>query len=183
VRINGISQSPLTHFHMNDSTFTAIDTPAPQISNANDVVFTNVRVNGQLLPGPTPPPANRYEAEDATISGGVVESTHTGFSGRGYVNLNNAVDTSVTWTVNSTRAGTYLLAIRHANGTTANRPMSLSVNGGPDSTVDFPGTGAWTSYQTVTVPAALTEGNNTVRLVSQTANGGPNLDYLDVRWT
>jgi polygalacturonase len=183
VRITGISQSPLTHFHMNDSTFTAIDTPAPQISNANDVVFTNVRVNGQLLPGPTPPPANRYEAEDATIGGGVVESTHTGFSGRGYVNLNNAVDTSVTWTVNSTRAGTYLLAIRHANGTTANRPMSLSVNGGPDSTVDFPGTGAWTSYQTVTVPAALTEGNNTVRLVSQTANGGPNLDYLDVRWT
>lgn len=181
VRINGIPQSPMTTFHMDNSTFTAIDSPNPNVNDARDVVYTNVRVNGRLLPGPTPPPAGRFEAEDAVIGGGVVESTHAGFSGRGYVNLDNAIDTSLTWTVSVPSAGTYTLAIRHANGTTVNRPMSLSVNGGAARAVDFPGTGAWTTYQTVTTTAALVAGSNTVRVVSSTASGGPNLDYLEVR--
>ncbi|MEZ0076609.1 hexosaminidase, partial [Planotetraspora sp. GP83] len=38
---------------------------------------------------PPPPPGNRYEAENATISQGILETTHTGFSGTGYVNYDN----------------------------------------------------------------------------------------------
>jgi hypothetical protein len=49
LKISGSKESPLTTFHLSDSRFTGIDTPAPQISNARDVVFTNVTVNGKRL--------------------------------------------------------------------------------------------------------------------------------------
>jgi hexosaminidase len=45
----------------------------------------------------------------------------------------------------------------------------------------FAGTGAWTTWQTATVTAALTAGANTVRATATTAAGGPNVDYLEIR--
>jgi len=125
--------------------------------------------------------ASRYEAESATISQGVVESNHAGFSGTGFVNLDNAVGSSVEFAVNSTTAGNGTLAIRFANGTTTDRPMDISVNGSPImSEQSFPGTGAWTTWQTITIATPLRAGANTVRVASTTANGGPNVDALDV---
>src|SRR5215207_1384546 len=44
----------------------------------------------------------------------------------------------------------------------------------------FPGTGAWTTWQTVSLPAVLAAGANTVKVTATTANGGPNLDYLEI---
>lgn len=124
---------------------------------------------------------SRYEAESATISQGVVESNHAGFSGTGFVNLDNAVGSSVEFTVNSSTAGNGTLALRFANGTTTDRPMDISVNGSPIiAAQSFPGTGAWTTWQTVTIATPLKSGANTVRVTSTTANGGPNLDALDV---
>ncbi|NUT33294.1 MAG: carbohydrate-binding protein [Hamadaea sp.] len=172
VRINGLAASPLTHFHLSNSTFTQIDTATPSVVNANDVVFQNVRVNGVLLPGPA---GTRYEAENATISQGVVESNHAGFSGTGFVNLDNVTGSWIEWTVTSPIAGQATLTFRYANGTTANRPMTL---GG--ATLAFPATGAWTSWATATATVPVVAGANAVRLVSATASGGPNLDCLDV---
>jgi glucose/arabinose dehydrogenase len=123
----------------------------------------------------------RYEAESATVSQGVVESNHAGFSGTGFVNLDNVVGSSVEFGVDAPTAGNGTLVIRFANGTTADRPMDIAVNG---STVvaaqSFPGTGAWTTWQTVTIATPLRSGANTVRATSTSANGGPNLDALDV---
>jgi unsaturated rhamnogalacturonyl hydrolase len=57
--------------------------------------------------------------------------------------------------------------------------MDISVNGRVVAAgVAFPGTGAWTSWQTTTVNAGLTAGTNTIRATAATANGGPNLDSL-----
>lgn len=123
----------------------------------------------------------RYEAESATISQGVVESNHAGFSGTGFVNLDNVVGSSVAFTVNAATAGNGTLAIRFANGTTVNRPMDISVNGSPVIAAQaFPGTGAWTTWQTVTIATPLRAGANTVLATATTVNGGPNLDALDV---
>ena len=44
----------------------------------------------------------------------------------------------------------------------------------------FAGTGAWTTWQSVTVTLDLAAGENTIRAVATTANGGPNLDYLEI---
>jgi Glycosyl hydrolases family 28/Carbohydrate binding module (family 6) len=129
-----------------------------------------------------PQPGNRTEAESGacTISQGAVESNHPGFSGTGFVNYANVSGSYVECTVNAAQAGTATLRFGYANGTTANRPMDIAVGG--EVVADelaFPGTGAWTNYQTVTATVTLAAGPNTVRATATTANGGPNLDYLE----
>jgi len=121
----------------------------------------------------------RYEAENATISQGLVESNHTGFSGTGFVNYDNVTGSYVQFAVNSASARTATLTFRFANGTTTDRPMNIIVNGASVATLSFPGTGAWTTWQTRTVTVNLAAGDNTIRATATTANGGPNLDYLE----
>ncbi|TCO45825.1 discoidin domain-containing protein [Actinocrispum wychmicini] len=127
--------------------------------------------------GPQP---SRYEAEDAVVANGVVESNHPGFSGTGFVNYDNAVGGYVEWTVNAAAAGQATLTFGYANGTPDNRPVALSVNGTTLANVDFPSTNVWTTYATATATATLNAGSNTVRATATTANGGPNADYLEV---
>jgi len=134
------------------------------------------------LPATNPAVAapTRYEAESATISAGVVESDHAGFSGTGFVNYDNAVGSYVQFTVNAAAAGPAMLTLRFANGTTSNRPMDIAVNGTLVSDeLAFPGTGAWTTWVTKSITVNLTAGANTIRATATTANGGPNLDYIE----
>jgi Raf kinase inhibitor-like YbhB/YbcL family protein len=131
------------------------------------------------------PPAiaapTRYEAENATISQGAVESNHPGFSGAGFVNTDNVVGSSVQWTVNAPSAGTATLTFQYANGTTVDRPMSISVNGSTVSAaLSFLPTTDWNTWASTSMTAALNAGTNTVKATATTANGGPNLDFLDV---
>jgi unsaturated rhamnogalacturonyl hydrolase len=131
-------------------------------------------VGGRASAAPT-----RYEAEDAVISQGTVASDHTGYTGTGFVDYTNVSGSYVEFTVDAAQAGSTTLAFRFANGTTANRPMDISVNGTTVAAgVAFPGTGAWTSWQSKSVTADLAAGGNVVRATATTANGGPNLDSL-----
>jgi alpha-galactosidase len=123
---------------------------------------------------------NRHEAENATISQGVVEANHLNFSGTGFVNGDNVAGSYVEFTVNAAVAGTASLSIGYANGTTTNRPADISVNGtvlAADS--PFGGTGSWDAWEVRTLTARFNAGTNTVRVTATTANGNPNLDYLD----
>jgi alpha-L-fucosidase len=129
----------------------------------------------------TPPPSNRYEAEDATVNQGAVESNHLNFSGAGFVNLDNVSGSSLAWTVNATTAGDATLSLRYANGTAADRPMDIAVNGTVVAAGrSFPATADWDTWQTATLTVPLVAGANTITATATTANGGPNLDYLDV---
>ncbi|MEU7828488.1 glycosyl hydrolase family 28 protein [Nonomuraea sp. NPDC049129] len=129
---------------------------------------------------PGNPGTEFLEAEDATISQGVVESNHAGFSGTGFVNGDNLVGSYVEWSAPATQAGNTTLTFRYANGTTTNRPMDITVNGVlVADEFPFPPTGDWTTWQSVTVTAPFNAGANAVRATSTTAGGGPNLDYLD----
>ncbi|GAB3843721.1 hypothetical protein GCM10027610_056920 [Dactylosporangium cerinum] len=133
------------------------------------------------LAKPAQAAAIRYEAESATISGGAVESNHTGFTGAGFVNYDNATGSAVEWTVNAATAGTASIGLRFANGTTTDRPMDISVNGTVvTASLSFPGTGNWDTWQTKTITAAVNAGTNRIRAVATTANGGPNVDRIDV---
>ncbi len=126
-------------------------------------------------------PPNRFEAENATISQGVVESNHLGFSGTGFVNYDNVVGSYVQWTVNAVSAGPATLTIRHANGTTANRPMDITVNGVlVAGGLAFNPTANWDTWANVSITANLNAGANTIRATATTVNGGPNVDFLDV---
>jgi hypothetical protein len=136
----------------------------------------------QVRPGiPAGAPATVYEAENATIGQGVVESNWPGFTGTGFVNYDNLVGSYVQFTVNAAAAGTATLRFRYANGSTANRPMDIAVNGTVvASGLAFNPTGAWSTWQTVTVTVALNAGANTIRATATTSSGGPNLDHLAV---
>ncbi|WP_082373051.1 cellulase family glycosylhydrolase [Nocardia sp. NRRL S-836] len=123
----------------------------------------------------------QYQAESATISNGLVESNHAGYTGSGFVNYDNEVGSSVEFTVTAAAAGPATLTFRFANGQTADRPMDISVNGSPVANgFSFPSTGAWTSWATRGTTVTLTAGTNKIKTVATTANGGPNLDRVDV---
>jgi Ricin-type beta-trefoil lectin domain/Carbohydrate binding module (family 35) len=128
-----------------------------------------------------PPPVTRYEAENATISQGVFETTHPGFSGTGYVNCDNVAGSYVQFAVNVTAAGAVPVRIRYANGTTANRPADIAVNGTTVASGQaFNPTANWDTWADVTLTLSLNAGSNTIRITGVTATGPANLDYIEI---
>lgn len=129
----------------------------------------------------TPPgTTTRYEGENGTISQGILETIHPGFSGAGYVNNDNVSGSFNEVTVNATTAGSATVAIRYANGTTTARATSISVNGSAVTTVSFGPTANWDTWATKTITVSLNAGSNTFRVTGTSAAGPPNLDFYDV---
>ncbi|MEV0238080.1 SGNH/GDSL hydrolase family protein, partial [Nonomuraea sp. NPDC050786] len=83
--------------------------------------------------------------------------------------------------VNASQAGTATVAIRYANGATTSRPADVLVNGTlAQAGSGFGPTGAWTTWATKTLAVTLNAGDNTIRLNPTSADGLPNIDYLDL---
>ncbi|MGW7383023.1 glycoside hydrolase family 88 protein [Streptomyces sp. NPDC054794] len=132
-------------------------------------------------PRPEAPAPAVHEAEDGVIGQGTVDSDHTGYTGTGFVNYGNLSGSYVEFTVTADQPGTEPLAFRFANGSTADRPLDVTVNGVTVARgLSFPGDGSWTSWRTRTVDAALRQGTNTIRATAVSTGGGPNLDSLTV---
>ncbi|RKT55995.1 PQQ-dependent sugar dehydrogenase [Saccharothrix australiensis] len=121
-----------------------------------------------------------HQSEAATIVRGAVESDHAGFTGTGFVDYDNTAGGYVEYAVDAARAGAHTLVFRYANGSADDRPLSISVDGGPGTALSFPGTGAWTTWREVTATATLKAGRNRVRATATGADGGPNADRLTV---
>ena len=119
-----------------------------------------------------------YAAIDAGYYEGIQESTNVGFRDTAYVNLNNVKGSFIEFRVFAPEAGSYACTLRTANGSTANRIMSLSVNGGSGQNLNFDSTGAWTEWAESGCMLSLKAGMNTIRLTSETDQGGPNIDTL-----
>ncbi|HCT79107.1 MAG TPA: chitinase [Micromonosporaceae bacterium] len=145
-------------------------------------VFIAAVLVAALLPVPAHAAPTRYEAETApAVCNGTIDSNHLGFSGTGFCNANNAVGGYAEWTVNAASAGTATIGIRYANGTTANRPADISVNGTVVQVASaFNPTGAWATWATKTLTASVNAGSNTIRVAATTATGPANLDFLEV---
>src|SRR5215471_18367966 len=166
-------------------TFFTIDltqaTPATALGTSKNVVAQGVTMGdtgGKLVDVAAAP--TTYEAENATLGGGnIVESTNAGFIGTAYVNYtDNAAGGFTEFQVNQN--GTQTLIFRYANGGAVNRPCNVTVNGASVGTVNFPPTGSFTTYKTVTLPVNLgtAGGFKALRVTSTTAAGGPNLDQM-----
>jgi len=123
--------------------------------------------------------ATVYEAESATLAQATVATNHPGFTGTGFADYNTVAGSYVEWTVGAASAGTFSITIRYANGSSANRPMNIVVNGTvARSTLAFNVTGSWNTWQTVTTTVPLAAGSNKIRAVATAAAGGPNVDNL-----
>lgn len=123
-----------------------------------------------------------YQAESYTAQSGCSTSTQfAGYSGTGYVDYGGN-GTYIEWNnVNSLNAiSSATLSFVYANGGTVDRQCAVIVNGTNRGNVSFSPTGAWTTWQPVTINVPLNAGNNTIRVTANTTNGGPNLDKVDV---
>jgi chitinase len=119
-----------------------------------------------------------YQAENAAISGAIVGSANTGFTGTGYVDYQNASGDFIDWTVNIATTGDYNLVFRFANAATTNRPLKLTVDGTTvNASVPFNPTGSWTTWTNVTQKTKLTAGTHHVRTTA-IGSSGPNIDRL-----
>ncbi|MBQ8921575.1 MAG: carbohydrate-binding protein [Oscillospiraceae bacterium] len=128
----------------------------------------------------------RYYAVEAECYDGWEETTNEGFSGRAYWNYNNVIGSYVNWTVTVPADGNYRVTFRYANGGSAddNRTCQVSVNGASESvSVDYPNTGAWTTWSEVSVVVSLKAGTNTIKATASGSGGGPNMDYIELEKT
>ncbi|KOX20063.1 hypothetical protein ADK67_31405 [Saccharothrix sp. NRRL B-16348] len=134
-----------------------------------------------VVSSPASAAPTRYEAETAPATcAGAIESNHTGYSGSGFCNADNAVGASAQFTVTASAAGSVTIGVRYANGGTANRPADVLVNGAAvHSATAFDPSGAWTTWVTKTLTVPVVAGTNTIRLSPTTAAGLPNVDYLE----
>ena len=125
----------------------------------------------------------RCNAIDAGWDVGVEETTNEGFKAPAYLNLDNREGSYVEFTVYVPESGAnYELLFRYANGSSNNRTMSVWINGmNTHETLNFRSTGSWTDWKQESIYSTfIGNGYNTIRLTSQTSEGGPNLDYLTV---
>ena len=126
----------------------------------------------------------KYAASEQIITDGVHEDTNKGFTYQDYLNLDNTNKSAVTFRVNVPQKGNYLCSFNIANGSKNDRDMLISVNGGQDRwKQNFLTTGDWTTWEERGIVLPLNAGINTITLQSNTAEGGPNFDYLSLSFT
>ncbi|MBR2955493.1 MAG: RICIN domain-containing protein [Ruminococcus sp.] len=143
-------------------------------------------------PPATNPPAtttaadSRLFAVDQTWTNGVTETANEGYTkAEGYVNLDNELNSEITFTANVPEKGNYHVHIRFANGSENDRKMKVYVNGDKNNywMQSFTGTGAWTEWTEFGIVLPLNAGKNTIQFVSATTDGGPNFDYIKLTLT
>jgi pectate lyase len=112
---------------------------------------------------------------------GIVDlGKHAGFTGAGFLDTANEIGAGIDWKISLASAGPYTFTWRFANGSTS-RTARLLINGIEEvSSIDFPATGAWESWSTVSVPVLLDAGLKTIRLEALSSEGCANIDYLQV---
>ncbi|MBR5513019.1 MAG: RICIN domain-containing protein [Ruminococcus sp.] len=127
-----------------------------------------------------------YFAVHQTWTLGVAETVNSGYTiDEGYVNLDNVLDSEITFAVEVPEKGNYHTHILFANGSVNDRKMKIYVNGDKNNywMQSFPSTGAWTEWLEYGIVLPLNAGKNTIQLVSATSEGGPNLDYIRLTLT
>ncbi|MFD9445901.1 carbohydrate-binding protein [Streptomyces sp. NPDC060006] len=151
--------------------------PRPVTASLALVAGTLVALSGTTAHAAT----TRYEAETSpAICTGTIDSDWAGHTGSGFCNGTNATGAHAQFTVTAAASGTATLKVRFANGTTAARPASLTVNGSAATSVSFESTGTWGTWATKTLTVPVTAGSNTIRFSPTNAGGLPNIDHLDV---
>lgn len=170
---------------------TPIATPTPTAApTAAPTVAPTPVPTAEPTVAPTPEPTQDPEVSVITIqeraSGfcnidGSIDENNTGFTGEGFANTDNAMSSSISWSVNVANSGNYELQWRFANGSSDNRAATVMVNGTEQASVDFNSSGAWTNWNdTESVTVFLNAGDNIIRVEALTSGGLANVDYISI---
>ncbi|MFF4522693.1 family 16 glycoside hydrolase [Streptomyces bluensis] len=138
------------------------------------------------IPGEQPPPATRYEAEEARLTGTAgIGTDHAAYSGSGFVDRYSTEDkAATTFDVTVPKAGTYDVNLRYSNGPhpfQGTKSLSLYVNGAKDRQTKLASTGDWDTWSTQTESLDLRAGRNTISYRFGSGDTGHvNLDLITV---
>ncbi|HEY5836543.1 TIM-barrel domain-containing protein [Streptomyces sp.] len=124
-----------------------------------------------------------HQAERAYLSGAFIDTRHPEYTGTGFVDFadSSASGAFVEWTVDVPAAGPRTLTFRYANGGTADRPLSVSVNGATvHSALPFNPTGDWSTWNTTSLGASLPAGAAVTIRATTTGSNGANIDSLTI---
>ncbi|WP_327237817.1 carbohydrate-binding protein [Streptomyces sp. NBC_01317] len=145
------------------------------------LALTGAASYGVAAPLPAHAATALLQAETATLTGGArVETEHSGYTGTGYVGGYTDANRGATaaYTVQSTHTGNGSVKIRYANGNGAAKTLTL-VRGTASQQVTLPATSGWTTWATIDVPVAFTQGANPLALKFGAADSGNvNVDSL-----
>lgn len=162
------------------------------------------KMSDDYVPPPPPPPPTAMCGNDTCktvidgansidIKGIKAETTNSGFVGEGYANVDNEVGSYVTYGITAAKTGKYTLYIRFANGTsdardfsvTAKNTADLDTNEIADAQMDtliakatMEGTGAWTTYETMSIDVELPAGYSELTFTSLGSKGMANIDII-----
>lgn len=119
-----------------------------------------------------------YQAEnDSDLSGCTIQSSNSGYTGSGFVDMGGAGSWFEWHTVNAS-SGDKNLKFRYASNN--DRLCNISVNGTVIGQINFLATGNWTTWSEASIKVPLSSGFNTVRVTAATSAGGPNVDQMTV---
>ena len=105
---------------------------------------------------------------------GWTQNEWTGFTGKGYYNLDNTNASFAAYKVKFPGAGYMTLAVRYANGGVSDRMFNAYLD--HDYLVSAPPTGGWDKWDTAYVVMDAPQGEAELKIMSLTSDGAPNLD-------
>ncbi len=108
-----------------------------------------------------------------------VKTNQTGYTGTGYIDTVDTLDASMAWSISAASAKTYAIEFRFANGASA-RTAKVLVNNSQIQLQEFPATGGWNQWQTLSLNVPFKAGTNSVQIVANAASGLANVDYIAV---
>ncbi|MFE9169827.1 family 16 glycoside hydrolase [Streptomyces kebangsaanensis] len=177
LRLDGLKPGRVVH----------VRSPRPFTSASGEPLWsTEAWYTLNRMPGKQPPPATRYEAEEARLTGTAgINTDHVGYSGSGFVDrYATEGKVATTFDVTVPKAGAYDVNLRYANGPNpfrGTKSLSLYANGKKMRQTKLASTGDWDSWSTRTEKLVLRAGHNTIAYRYDPGDTGHvNLDLITV---
>ncbi|MDQ8179026.1 Ig-like domain-containing protein [Pelagicoccus sp. SDUM812005] len=154
------------------TTYTTMDLPFPfdaMESNSVEIESTGedlANIDEIAVLGLQSEEDRTYHAENADAENVSLESNNAGFNGTGFYNFPSSDGVLEFREIDGGIGGSITMRVRYALGASGVRTGTLTING-VASPIDFPSTGAWTSYQFIELNVSLLAGpQNTIRIAS-----------------
>jgi glycogen debranching enzyme len=125
-------------------------------------------------------PSTTLQAENAVLTGGAkANNDHAGYTGTGFVDGYWNQGATTEFTINTTSAGQYKVALRYANATGSAKTLSVFVNGVRVRQTSLPALPDWDTWSTRSETLSLNAGRNTVAYRFYAGDSGNvNLDAI-----
>ena len=155
---------------------TAFPTTTPKsLDDVTFVPFTPIEGSGKSTVEVDKNIKKFFDASVPDTAGiGWTQDEWTGFTGKGYYNLDNTNASFAAYKVKFPGAGYVTLAVRYANGGSSDRMFNAYLD--HDYLVSAPPTGGWDKWDTAYVVMDAPQGEAELKIMSLTSDGAPNLD-------